>query len=96
VALGADRFVFLTDVEGVKGADGIVTRHLTPHIARTWIGEGTIDGGMIPKVEACIRSLAGAGGAQIVDGRRPHVLLNALADPSHVGTTLSAATPAGR
>jgi acetylglutamate kinase len=96
VALAADHFVFLTDVEGIKGADGAVARRLVPPEARAWIDSGTINGGMIPKVEACIRALTGASGAQIVDGRRPHVLLDALAEPERVGTTLSASAPARR
>jgi acetylglutamate kinase len=54
--------------------------------------EGVISGGMIPKVEACLR----AQRAQIVDGRRPHVLLEALAHPGQIGTTVSAAASAGR
>jgi acetylglutamate kinase len=94
VALGAERLVFLTDVPGIKGADGAVASRLVPDEARAWIASGVISGGMIPKVEACIRSLAGTNGAQIVDGRQPHVLLTALAGPEAIGTILVAGASA--
>ncbi len=94
VALGAERLVFLTDVAGIRGADGAVVRRLLPDEARAWIASGVINGGMIPKVEACIRALVGTGGAQIVDGRQPHVLLAALAGRGAVGTTLVAGASA--
>jgi acetylglutamate kinase len=96
VSLGAERLVFLTDVEGIRGADGMIARRLGADEARGWIESGAIMGGMIPKVEACIRALAGARGAQIVDGRQPHVLLEALAQSETVGTTLAASAPARR
>jgi acetylglutamate kinase len=96
VALGAERLVFLTDVEGIKGTDGTVAQWLQPPEARTWIERGAITEGMIPKVEACLRALAGTREAQIVDGRRSHVLLAALAEPASVGTTLTAGAPVRR
>jgi len=94
VALSAERLVFLTDVPGIKGADGTVAGRLVPDEARAWITSGVINGGMIPKVEACIRALAGTRGAQIVDGRQPHVLLAALVGAEVVGTTLVAGVSA--
>ncbi len=96
VALGAERLVFLTDVAGIKGSDGAVAQRLAPDEARAWIASGVINGGMIPKVEACIRALAGTNGAQIVNGRQPHVLLAALGGREAMGTTLvSGATARG-
>jgi acetylglutamate kinase len=96
VALGAERLIFLTDVEGIRGADGTVARRLLLDEARRGIEQGAISGGMIPKVEACLRALAGTAEAQIVDGRRPRVLLDALATPEGVGTTVIAGAPARR
>jgi acetylglutamate kinase len=96
IGLEADRLVFLTDVEGIKGADGVVARSLEPDQARAWIAEGAISGGMIPKVEASIRGAGGSRVAQIVDGRRPHVLLEALAVPEAVGTTVASSATSRR
>jgi acetylglutamate kinase len=89
VALEAERMVFLTDVEGIRGSDGTMARQLDPDEAHAWIEDGVISGGMIPKAEACLQALAGTQGAQIVDGRRAHVLLEALAEPNHIGTTFT-------
>jgi acetylglutamate kinase len=95
LALGADRLVFLTDVDGIS--DGQQTlRHLEPDGARALIGSGVIAGGMIPKVEACIRALGQTGEAQIVDGRRPHILLEAIAPQASVGTIVRGAATVGR
>ena len=91
VALGHTRLVFLTDVDGI--ADGTRNiRRLDPLAARQLIADGVITGGMIPKVEACLRALSHTPEAQIVDGRRPHVLLEALAHPGQVGTTVTSPT----
>jgi acetylglutamate kinase len=87
--LAAHRLVFLTDVDGVRGADGEPIRAMTGGEARRLIVEGVISGGMIPKVEACLRSLSRTAAAQIVDGRRPHALVEALTSPAGVGTTLT-------
>jgi acetylglutamate kinase len=73
-ALGAERLVFLTDVEGVRGADGVRIGHLSAAHARALIDEGTIAGGMIPKVEACLHAVALGIPAQIVDGREAGML----------------------
>jgi acetylglutamate kinase len=88
-ALGADRLVFLTDVDGVRGVDGHPIRRMAEGEARRLIAEGVISGGMIPKVEACLYSLARTAEAQIVDGRRPHALVEALTSPTGVGTILT-------
>lgn len=78
-ALGADQFVFLTDVPGVKGADGSVIDRLTPTHALELIASGVIAGGMIPKVEAALRALEGVSASLIVDGRRSHALRDSVA-----------------
>jgi acetylglutamate kinase len=74
-ALGASRLVFLTDVEGVRGGDGEVIRSLSEAKARELIADGTIAGGMIPKVEACLHALALGVPVQVVDGRSSGMLL---------------------
>lgn len=77
-ALGAARLVFLTDVPGVKGADGALLATLDRAQCAELIASGAIGGGMIPKVEACIRAAEGGAAALIVDGREPHALVAAL------------------
>ncbi|GMV86772.1 MAG: acetylglutamate kinase [Dehalococcoidia bacterium] len=74
-ALDAERLVFLTDVEGVRGAEGHTIRRLTAGEARGLIASGTVSGGMIPKVEACLHALSLGVPVQIVDGRQPGMLL---------------------
>lgn len=73
-AVGASRLVFLTDVEGVRGADGQRIPRLTGDRARALIADGTINGGMIPKVDACLHALGLGVEVQIVDGRVPNAL----------------------
>lgn len=75
-ACGARQLVFLTDVEGVRGPDGAVIPRLDERRARALIADGTITGGMIPKVEGCLAALAPGLDVQIVDGRVPGMLLN--------------------
>jgi acetylglutamate kinase len=77
-ALGATRLVFLTDVPGVKDASGEFVSALTADQCVTLIESGAIGGGMIPKVEACLRAAESGAEALIVDGRRPHALQSAL------------------
>lgn len=82
-AVGAERLVFLTDVEGVRGPDGSVMPTLAAADARALIADGTIAGGMIPKVEACLHAVALGVPVQIVDGRRGGALLRTVG----MGTT---------
>ena len=77
-ALEADAALFLTDVPGVRGPDGAVRSSLDRVTVRALIAEGTISGGMIPKVEACLTALEGARRAIILDGRTPRALLGLL------------------
>jgi acetylglutamate kinase len=84
-AVGASRLVFLTDVEGVRGADGKVLTSLAPARARELIADGTIAGGMIPKVEACLHAASLGVSVQIVDGRNSGMLLATAG----AGTTVS-------
>lgn len=68
-ALNASRLVFLTDVEGVRDSRGERIPELDFERARALIADGTIAGGMIPKVEACLHALELGVEVQIVDGR---------------------------
>src|SRR5262249_3578002 len=75
-AMGAERLVLLTDVEGVLDREGNLVSHLTVAEAKGLIADGTISGGMIPKIETAIDAVQnGVHAAVILDGRVPHVLL---------------------
>jgi acetylglutamate kinase len=88
-ALGADRLLFLTDVPGVMDRDGNIIPALTIAEARALMRDGTISGGMIPKVQTCIDALeAGVEAVVILDGRIPHVLLIELFTEHGAGTLL--------
>ena len=86
-ALKADRFLLLTDVAGVKGADGAVVTELTTAQVRAMIEDGTISGGMIPKTETALAALeAGARAVAILDGRVPNAVLLELFTPEGAGS----------
>jgi acetylglutamate kinase len=89
VALGAAKLILLTDVAGVLGVDGEVVAVLTKEDARHRIDTGAVTGGMIPKLEACLRALDGVPLAHIVDGRTPHALLLELFTESGIGTMVT-------
>jgi len=75
-AVKARRFLLLTDVPGVLDADRRLIPELTAGEARRLIADGTISGGMIPKVETCLEAVeGGVEAAVIVDGRVPHAIL---------------------
>ncbi len=86
---GAARAVFLTDVAGVLDSEKQLIPHLASADVASLIASGVIRGGMIPKVEACLRALVGAEQSHIVDGRVPHSLLGELFTDQGVGTTIS-------
>ncbi|MCA8934019.1 MAG: acetylglutamate kinase [Rhodospirillaceae bacterium] len=88
-ALGASRLFLLTDVPGVKDKDGEVISDLTVSRARALMGDSTITGGMIPKVETCLEAVnQGVGGAVILDGRVPHALLLEIFTDGGAGTLI--------
>jgi len=89
VALGAAKLILLTDVPGVLGVDGNVVAVLTSEDARHRIEAGEVTGGMIPKLEACLRSLDRVPFAHIVDGRTPHALLLELFTEAGIGTMVT-------
>ena len=75
-ALNADRLLLLTDVSGVKDADGNVVTAMTPENVSEMITDGTIAGGMIPKTETALKAIAdGVRAVVILDGRVPNACL---------------------
>lgn len=87
--LGARQLVLLTDVDGIRGADGRRLDAITPAEAEALIADGTIAGGMIPKVRAALAALAWEGAEAIIaDGSAERALARALGDPSF-GTRVS-------
>jgi acetylglutamate kinase len=88
-ALGAKRFLLLTDIEGVKDSDGNLIDEMTIDQARALMMSGVAHGGMIPKLETAIAALeAGVGAVVILDGRTPHAILNELFTDLGSGTLI--------
>jgi len=86
-ALRAEKLVLLTDTEGVKGRQGELIPTLTAEDATALIADGTISGGMIPKIECCLEALrGGVRQAHIIDGRVRHALLLEILTNQGVGT----------
>lgn len=87
----AKRLLFLTDAPGVLDADGKPIRKLTIHKARQLIQDRVITGGMLPKVENCIRAVeAGVQGVVILDGKIPHAIFYELFTNEGIGTLIVA------
>ncbi len=75
-ATQASRLLLLTDVPGVIGADKKLLTSLTAKEVKALIADGTISGGMIPKVTTCLDAVeSGVAAAVILDGRVPHAIL---------------------
>ena len=87
-AIAAQRLVFLTDVAGISDSSGELVRHLSPEEANTILATGVATGGMIPKVEACLRALSTVPMTRIIDGRVSHALLQEM-DGEGEGTTIA-------
>jgi acetylglutamate kinase len=88
-AMNAKRLLLLTDVRGVLGKDGKLIQRLTVAEAEALMKDGTISGGMIPKLETCIESVEkGVEAVVIVDGRVPHVVLLELLTEHGAGTLI--------
>jgi len=86
-ALGAQKLILMTDVEGVKDKDARLISTLEAAQARRMIARGHINEGMIPKVECCIDALrAGVAKTHIIDGRVRHAILLEIFTRSGVGT----------
>ncbi|HWA03607.1 MAG TPA: acetylglutamate kinase [Rhizomicrobium sp.] len=90
-AMQAERLILLTDVEGVLDQDRKLIPKLTVAEARRLIENGTIRGGMIPKIETAIEAVeSGVKAAVILDGRIPHVVLLELFTEHGAGTLITA------
>jgi acetylglutamate kinase len=92
-ALGAEKIVYLTDIAGLRkdidDANSLIQR-ITVDELSALIADGTISGGMIPKVESCMQAVrGGVKSAHILDGRIAHVLLLELFTDQGVGTMIT-------
>lgn len=91
-ALGAEKLVYLTDIEGLRRSiddPASLIRQTTPDELDALMADGTIDGGMIPKVESCTHAVrSGVRRAHILDGRIPHVLLLEIFTDEGIGTMI--------
>ena len=94
-ALGAARLFLLTDVAGVLDKEGRLLGDLTPVDIARLREDGTIGGGMIPKLETCVHAVEGGCEAAVVlDGRVPHAMLVEFFTPEGAGTLIRAAASA--
>lgn len=88
-SVAASRLLMLTDVVGVLDSNGELIPELTVQQTRELIADGTISGGMIPKVETCLDAVEnGVDAAVILDGRVPHALLLETFTDRGVGTII--------
>lgn len=92
-ALGAEKIIYLTDIAGLRrridDPDSLIQR-ITVNELTDLIADGTVSGGMIPKVESCMQAVrGGVKSAHILDGRIPHVLLLELFTDQGVGTMIT-------
>ena len=92
-ALRAEKLILLTDIEGVKGRDGTLIDTLAAHTATEMIQDGSIAGGMIPKVECCLEAIrGGVKQAHVIDGRVRHAVLLEILTSRGVGTEIVPST----
>lgn len=88
-SLSAEKFILLTDVEGVMSTDGKLISVLKRSEIEKLVGDNIVTGGMIPKVKCCADALkAGVREAHVVDGRVPHAILLEVFTDSGVGTEI--------
>ncbi len=88
-ALGASRFFLLTDVAGVLDKQGQLVTDLDPAAVAALRADGTISGGMIPKLETCVAAVeAGVDAAVVLDGRVPHAMLLEIFTKRGAGTLI--------
>ncbi|CAB4761900.1 MAG: acetylglutamate kinase [Actinobacteria bacterium] len=100
VALGAEKLIYLTDIEGLrkdKNDASSIIRRTTDVEIQDLLKNGSIDGGMIPKMESCVSAIAsGVKRCHILDGRIPHVLLIELFTVAGVGTMITSQQEEGK
>ncbi|MEE8557875.1 MAG: acetylglutamate kinase, partial [Myxococcota bacterium] len=88
-ALHAEKLILLTDVEGVLDAGGTLRGSMSPEQAQRAIADGSVRGGMIPKLECCVDALQhGVRSAHIIDGRLRHAVLLEIFTDGGVGTVV--------
>lgn len=87
-ALNAEKLIFLSNVVGICREDGTLISELSEAEALRLIEEGVIQGGMIPKVTACLDALRSVPRVHVVDGREPHILLRELFTDQGAGTMI--------
>jgi acetylglutamate kinase len=88
-ALHAEKLVLFTDVPGVLDSQGQVQPELSRQQIESMLDDGTIRGGMIPKIQACLRALETVPRVHVLDGRVPHALIRELFTREGVGTMLT-------
>jgi len=94
VALKAKRLLLLTDVDGVLDKEGRLVRSMTTTEAQGLIEDGTITGGMIPKIESCVDVIAdGVEAVVIINGKVPHAVLLELFTEHGAGTLIERKRP---
>jgi acetylglutamate kinase len=93
VALHASKLILMTDVEGVRDAQGALISELDAARGRELLAEGVIRDGMIPKIEAAIRATDGGSATHVIDARVPHALLLELLTERGVGTMITRPEP---
>ena len=90
-ALKAEKLILLTDVPGIISKDNKIISTLTKQKIKKFIENGTISGGMLPKVQACLRAIeGGVSKTHIIDGRIPHCLLLEIFTNEGIGTEIQA------
>lgn len=88
-ALAAEKLILLTDVPGVLNGNKELIHTMDERTARRMIEEGTIEGGMFPKVKCCLKALrGGVKKAHIVDGRLKHTILLEMFTDQGIGTEI--------
>jgi acetylglutamate kinase len=89
VALRAEKLILMTDVPGILDQQGQVVGELDRTRAGRLIADGAVSGGMIPKLQACLRALDGVPQAHVIDGRVAHSLLLELFTEAGIGTMVT-------
>ncbi|MBW1913087.1 MAG: acetylglutamate kinase, partial [Deltaproteobacteria bacterium] len=88
-SIKARKLILLSDTEGVLDRDGELISTLKIKETRELIEDGTIKGGMIPKVDCCLEALkGGVKKAHIIDGRKEHVILLEMFTKGGIGTEI--------
>ena len=87
--LGAEKLVLLTNTPGVLDKDGNLVTNLTPRDIDNMVADGTLSGGMLPKISSALDAARnGVKGVHIIDGRVPHALLLEILTQHGVGTMI--------